>query len=104
MSNINDLYKESGIQPGIPNQKPPDNRGRRNLPPKQRSYHFIAMFASGAIIVAAYTFLVNSNALHGFNQRSIGIFFVSLVFVINLVIRLIMKAVRKKTEDTGQQQ
>jgi len=103
MSNLNDLYKESGIQPGMPNAKPPDNRGRRNLPPQRRGYHFIAMFLAGGIIFAAYSFLVNSNSLRGFSPRSIGIFFVGLVFVINLVIRVIMKAVRKNNEDGPQQ-
>ncbi len=84
MSNLNDLYKESGITPFRPGQEQ-----KSPTPPRKNGNHYIISLVLAFVIFAGIMLVLDSNGKHPqTSMRGSAIYIVPLTYVINLVIRL----------------
>jgi hypothetical protein len=94
MSNLNDLYKESGIKPGG-SDKGPIHGPSKPAGTKSNSY-LISAIISAVIFIGIYVFFQTGSFNHtGLSIRNSGIFIVGLVYVVNILVRVIRRAMNK---------
>jgi hypothetical protein len=85
MSNINDLYKESGITPHRSGQEQ-----KSPQPPRKNGNYYIISLVLAFVIFAGIMLVLDSNGLKhpATSMRGSAIYIVPLTYVINLVIKL----------------
>ncbi len=94
MSNLNDLYKESGITPGGSDKGPVHGPSKRSGG-KSNSY-LISAIISAIIFIGIFVFFQTDRFNHGgLSIRNSAIFIVALVYVVNIVVRVIRRAMNK---------
>ena len=95
MSNLNDLYKESGIKPGG-GFNGNFNKDKRNLPAGKTKNNLVISFIIAAIIVVACFILFESGTLGSpKGTRVVAVMIIPVAYLINFIIRLFKKLANK---------
>jgi hypothetical protein len=97
MSNINDLYKESGIKPGggfdgnfKGSPKPPGGKNKKSL--------LISYLIAAVLVVAAYFIFDSGRHGSGREVRVDAVLIIPVAYLINFFIKLFMRLSNKMNE------
>ena len=97
MSNLNELYKESGIKPGggfdgnfKKNPKLPDGRNKKSM--------LISFLIAAVIVVAAFFIFDSGRYGSAKNVRVVAVMIIPVAYLINFFVKLFKRLFNKMNE------